>query len=166
MKGGDVNYRIFDRPGFIVAGRNRQFTTKSGLNFKQIPLWWDEFVNSQDCEELTVLSGNLPGAMTGGVMLGVDFGSPDVEEFSYAIGVELHEGISSGTFRKIDIPPATWTAFECALDDIQATYKHIFSEWLPSSGYKHDAGPHIEVYLPERPRQKMKCELWVPVIKE
>ena len=161
-----MNYHIFNKPGFIVAGRSRQFTTKSGLNFKQIPLWWDEFVNSRDWKELTALSGNHPGAMTGGVMLGVDFGSPDVEEFSYAIGVEIPEGISSGTFEKMDIPPATWAAFECTLDDIQDTYKHIFSEWLPSSVYKHDAVPHIEVYLPERPRRKMKCELWIPIIKK
>jgi AraC family transcriptional regulator len=161
-----MNYRISKNPGFIVAGRSRQFTTKSGLNFKQIPLWWHEFVNSRDWKELISLSGDHPGAMTGGVILGVDFGSPDVEEFSYAIGVELPEGISSGTFRKIDIPPATWAAFECTMDDIQDTYKYIFSEWLPSSDYKHDAAPHIEVYLPERPHQKMTCELWIPIIKK
>ena len=161
-----MDYRIFDKPGFIVAGRSKKFTTTNGLNFKQIPLWWDKFMNSQDCEELTALSGNHPGAMTGGVMLGVDFGSPDVEEFSYAIGVELPEGISSGKFRKMDIPPATWAVFECSLDDIQDTYKYIFSEWLPSSVYKHDAVPHIEVYLPEKPGRKMRCELWIPIIKK
>ena len=82
-----MNYRVSKNPGFFVAGLIRQFTTTNGLNFKQIPLWWAEFVNSRDWKELTALSGNHPGAMTGGVMLGVDFGSPDVEEFSYAIGV-------------------------------------------------------------------------------
>lgn len=133
-----MNYRIFNKPGFIVAGRSRKFTTTNGLNFIQIPLWWDEFVHSRDFEKLIALSGNHPGAMTGGVMLGVDFGSP----------------------------PATWAVFECTLDNIRDTYKYIFSEWLPSSGYKHDAVPHIEVYLPERPRQKMKCELWIPIIKK
>ncbi len=123
-------------------------------------------MNSRDFEELIALSGDHPGAMTGGVMLGVDFGSPDVDEFSYAIGVEIPGGTSSGAYSKIDIPPATWAVFECALDHIQDTYKYIFSEWLPSSGYKHDAAPHIEVYLPERPHQKMKCELWIPIIKK
>ena len=84
-----MNYRIDNKPGFVVAGRTKQFTTTNGLNFKQIPLWWSEFMNSPDFKDLSTFSGNQPGAVTGGVILGVDFGSPDVKEFSYAIGIEL-----------------------------------------------------------------------------
>ena len=161
-----MNYRIVRKASFTVIGRTRQFTTKDGLNFKLIPLWWNEFFNSPDYGQLTALSNKLPGKVTGGVMLGIDFGSPNSAEFSYGIGVEVPENIPPGSFVKMEIESATWAIFGCTLDKMQETYKYIFGEWFPSSSYKHDALPHIEVYLPEIPNEQMKCELWIPIIKK
>ena len=155
---------IVNKPGFSVVERRRQFTTGDGSNFKLIPLWWSEFLNSPDYEKLNALSKKQPGKVTGGVILGIDYGSPDSAEFSYGIGVEVPRSIPSSLFAKTDIPPANWAIFDCAIDQIQETYKYIFNEWFPSSGYKLDKVPHIEVYLPPAPDEKMKCELWIPVV--
>lgn len=161
-----MSFQIVDKPGFTVIGRTRQFTTADGSNFKLIPLWWNEFLNSPDFEELTALSNKQPGKVTGGTLLGIDFGSPDSVEFSYGIGAELPERISAGIFVKMDIASATWAIFECTLDKMRETYTYIFGEWFPSSGFKHDAVPHLEVYLPAMEGEKMKCALWIPIVKK
>jgi AraC family transcriptional regulator len=166
MRENTLSCRLVDKPGFTVIGQTRKFTTIAGANFKLIPLWWNEFVNSPDYEELTSLSDKHPGKVTGGVILGIDFGSPDSTEFSYGIGVEVPEPISSKLFVNMEIASATWAIFNCTLDKMQATYKYIFSEWFLSSGYKHDTVPHIEVYLAAKPSEKMKCELWIPIRKK
>jgi len=158
--------RVVDKPAFNVIGRTKQFTTSNGANFRLIPLWWNEFLNSPDCQKLTALSHQQPGKVTGETLLGIDFGSPESEEFSYGIGVELPEDSPQEAFIKMNIAAATWAIFDCTLDKMQETYKYIFSEWFPSSGYVHDAVPHLEVYLPEISGEKMKCELWIPVIEK
>lgn len=166
LKGGDdMDYRIIEKPGITIAAKTRQFTTSNGQNFVEIPKWWHEFLTSSECQALTSLAGNKPGAVTRGAMLGICYGEADDVEFSYAIGVELPQGASSGAFEKIEIPAATWVVFDCTLDNLQEVTKRIFSEWFPSTGYEHDSTPELEVYLPEKPGKPMNCELWIPIIK-
>ncbi|MEW9677280.1 GyrI-like domain-containing protein [Lentibacillus sp. L22] len=44
------------------------------------------------------------------------------------------------------------------------TWKQIFSEWFPSSGYKHAGTPELEVYLDENPSSPdLYSEIWIPV---
>ncbi len=167
LKGGnDMDYRIIEKPGLTIAARTRQFTTANGQNLVDIPKWWDEFLVTKDCQALTSLSGNKPGAVTRSAMLGICYGEADDVEFSYGIGVELPQGASSGEFEKIEIPAATWALFDCTIDNLQDVTRRIFSEWFPSTGYEHDAIPELEVYLPEKPGEVMKCELWMPIIKK
>ena len=167
LKGGnDMDYRLIEKPGLTVAARTRQFTTINGQNFVEIPKWWDEFMASPECQALTSLSGNKPGAVTSSIMLGICYGEADAVEFSYGIGVELPQGASSGAFEKIEIPATTWAVFDCTLDNLQDVTKRIFSEWFPSTGYEHDAKPELEVYLPEKPGEVIQCELWMPIIKK
>ncbi len=161
-----MDYRMVEKPGFDFAGRTRQFTTVDGQNFRQIPLWWDEFLSSPDCSKLMAVAGNKPGAVTGGAMLGVCYGPADAVEFSYGIGIELPAGVSPGPWEKLPVPSTSWAVFDCTLDDLQEVTKRIFSEWFPSTGYEHDSIPEIEVYLPEKPGGKMQCELWIPIIKK
>ncbi len=166
LKGGsDMEYRIEKKPGFSFAGRTRKFTTVNGENFKKIPVWWQEFTASPECSLVRELCGNRPGQVTRGEMLGICFGDADAVEFSYGIGVELREGKTPGQFEKIDVPQTTWAVFDCTLDDLQEITKRVFSEWFPSTGYEHDNIPEFEVYLPEKPGQPMRCELWFPVKK-
>ena len=167
LKGGnDMDYRIMEKSGLTIAARTRQFTTVNGQNFVEIPKWWDEFLASPECQTLTSLSGNKPGALTRSTMLGICYGEADDVEFSYGIGVELPRGASSGAFEKIKIPAATWAVFDCTLDNLQDVTRRIFSEWFPSTGYEHADMPELEVYLPEKSGEVAKCELWMPIIKK
>lgn len=43
-------------------------------------------------------------------------------------------------------------------------WKQIFSEWFPSSGYKHAGTPELEVYSDENPSSPdLYSEIWIPV---
>ena len=165
LKGGnDMDYRILERPTFPVAITSRQFTNVGGQNFKDIPAWWQEFMASPDCGEMTALTGEKPGVQTGGVMLGVCYGDAGTGEFSYGIAVELPEGASAGKFEKMVIPATTWAVFACTLANLQDVTKQIFREWYISTGYEHPGTPDLEVYLPEGSGDDMKCEIWAPVV--
>lgn len=167
LRGGtDMDYRIIEKPAFPVAITSRQFTNVDEQNFKDIPKWWQEFLASPDFNEMTSLSGDKPGAITGGTMLGVCYGEADTGEFSYGIAVELPEGISPGKFEKMMIPATTWAVFDCTLANLQDVTKRIFGEWYTSTGYEHPGTPDLEVYLPEGTGQDMKCQIWAPVIRK
>jgi len=167
LKGGnDMDYKILKKPAFQIAMTSRKFTSINGQNFKDIPVWWNEFLTSPDCAALTSLSENSPGASTGGVMLGVCYGAAGEDEFSYAIAVELPPGVSPGKFEKMEIPATTWAVFDCALAYLQDITKHVFGEWYASTGYEHPGTPDLEVYLPEGDGQDMKCQIWAPIIKK
>ena len=167
LKGGnDMDYKILKKPVFPIALTSRQFTNIDGQNLKDIPKWWDEFLASPDNQKMTAISEGKPGAVTGGVMLGVCYGEADTGEFSYGIAVELPEGISPGKFERMEIPATTWAVFDCTLANLQDVTKHIFGEWYLSTGYEHPGTPDLEVYLPEGSGQDMKCEIWAPVVKK
>jgi AraC family transcriptional regulator len=167
LKGGnDMDYKILKKPAFSIAMKSRKFTTVNGQNFKEIPVWWQEFLASPDCAALTGLNSNAPGAMTGGVMLGVCYGAADTGEFSYAIAVELPDGAGAGKFEKMEIPATTWAVFDCTLGKSQEISVQIFGEWYMSTGYEHPGTPDMEVYLPEGEGDDMKCQIWAPVVKK
>ena len=167
LRGGtDMDYRIVEKTAFPVAITARQFTSIDGQNLKDIPAWWQEFVVSPDCAEMTSLAGNKPGAVTGGTMLGVCYGEAETGEFSYGIAVELPEGGSPGKFEKMVIPATTWAVFDCTLANLQDVTRRVFGEWYMSTGYEHPGTPDLEVYLPEGEGQDMKCQIWAPVIKK
>jgi AraC family transcriptional regulator len=164
--GNDMDYRILERPAFPVAITSRQFTTAGGQNFRDIPVWWQEFMASPDCGEMTALTGEKPGKQTGGMMLGVCYGEAGTGDFSYGIAVEIPEGASAGKFEKMVIPATTWAVFACTLANLQDVTKQVFREWYTSTGYEHPGTPDLEVYLPEGSGDDMKCEIWAPVVKQ
>jgi AraC family transcriptional regulator len=173
LKGGDdMDYSIIEKKAFNIAITKKRFTTAGGQNFIKIPQWWDEFLKSPDCKAMESLTGNKPGKVTGGTMLGVCISDiciddPNNYEFYYGIAVELPEKAGAGKFEKIEVPAATWAVFDCTLDNLQDVTRRIFSEWFPSTGYEHDAKPELEIYLPEDPHSKvMRCQIWIPVVKK
>jgi AraC family transcriptional regulator len=164
LKGGkDLDYRIIEKPAFQVALTARQFNNLNGQNLKEIPEWWGEFEGSPDWKALTALSGDKPGGVTGGIMLGVCYGESKGGNFYYGIAVELPAGVSPGKFDRMLIPATTWAVFECTLANLQEVSKHVFGEWYISTGHEHSGGPDLEVYLPEVGGQAMPCQIWAPL---
>ena len=166
--GNDVEYKIVKKPAFTVAGRIKRFTTDVQQNMAQIGQWFLEFLSSPEHQKLLDFGGNKPGAVTGGIKLGICFRENKEERWSYAIAVELPKGKSPQPYKTLDVPASTWAVFETHVDDIEKCWRQIFSEWFPSTGYEHTGGPEMEVYLlgdPDDPAT-WKCQIWVPVVKK
>lgn len=163
--GNDMDYRKIETPAFNIAMTSRKFTNIGGKNFKDLPIWWGEFRKSPDCAALTALSGNRPGKLTKGTMLGICYGEEKTGEFYYGIAVELLKGTSAGKFELMQIPATSWAVFDCLLPDFQETSTKIFRDWYLATGNEHTGGPDIEVYLDMGivPYKEMRCQIWAPV---
>jgi AraC family transcriptional regulator len=44
------------------------------------------------------------------------------------------------------LPSQTYAVFTCTLPTLRATYNTIYQTWLPTSSYRHGAGPEFELY--------------------
>lgn len=168
LKGGNnMDYRIIEKPAFRVAGRIRWFTTVNKQNLVKIPEWWEEFLKSAEYQQLADVAGNKPGAVTGGLMLGICIEEGQAEDFRYAIAVELPGGKSAGSFETLDLPASTWAVFDTTLDDIQPCWQRIYEAWFPSTGYEHTGAPELEVYLPgDMDNPITGCQIWIPINKK
>ena len=115
-------------------------------------------------EALHRATGGLPGAVTGGTILGVSLiGDPAVRNFYYCIGVEgeAPEGCES-----FHIPAGEWAIFRnqgIMPDALVEAEMLAFERWLPQSGLRHRAAPEMEVYLPDAGDGMIHVEFWLPV---
>ncbi len=159
---GDVamNYKIEKKPSFDFYGITRRFTTVNGENFKKIPLFWQESMQDgsydkmiDKCSEESCLGVCMPM-------------NPDEDvEFDYLIGAFGKPG--DERFDEHTVPEAEWAVFllEGPMHSVlQDTWKRIFSEWFPTTGFRHANLPEFEVYLGgDVNAADYKMEIWIPI---
>lgn len=159
----DMDYSIVEKQGFEVAGVLRRISAKDGVNFMQVPAFWDECMKDGSYESICRMAD-------GGEMYGIclDF-AEDQTQFGYMIAARAKGGAPKG-FVKRGIPAATWAVFRAVGPvpfAVQDVTKRIFSEWFPSTGYEHDDAPELEVYPMGNPGAAEYCtEIWIPVKKK
>ena len=158
----DMEYRLVEQTGFTIVGRSIRTTTRDQENLRRIPEFWDECCASGLGERLRRIGGDLLGVC-------MEF-SPDMEEFTYVIGVRWTGGSPPADLESKEIPAATWAVFTSVgplPGAIQKVWERIFSEWFPASGYEHADAPEIEVYPPgDGQAPDYRCEVWIPVVKK
>jgi AraC family transcriptional regulator len=166
LRGGkDMDYKIIEKPAFSVFGKSIRVTTKDGENFKIVPKFWNE----SDANGLTEkLCARAPGAdECFGICMDMDY---EKEEFTYMIAIRKPDGVNVSPFEERVIPASTWAVFESIgplPESVQKVWQGIFSEWFPSTGYEHAAGPELEVYpsgFMTDPQHR--CEIWIPIVKK
>jgi len=65
-----------------------------------------------------------------------------------------------------EVPAAREAVFQSNLSDLGATWQHIFTEWLPNSGYEHvQGGPPFERFPPGCHEGTAPVTIHVPVRK-
>ncbi|MPN02252.1 hypothetical protein SDC9_149466 [bioreactor metagenome] len=160
---GDKNmeYKIVDKKGFAVIGKQRRITMTDGDNFRQVSAFWYDCMKDGSYEWLCSKVGKL-----GVLGICMDYTK---DEFNYMIAVENIKDPLPAGYISAKIPDATWAVFESvgALPEaVQILTRRIFTEWLPATGYQHDCAPEIEVY-PEGDTYSpnYRCEIWIPVKK-
>jgi len=95
--------------------------------------------------------------------LGVSFPTADEDVTEYLAGMKVApgtpvpEGLESRT-----VPGGRHAVFECPVDAIGATYRHIFNAWLPGAALQFDAGRAPFEQYPENVAERPVC-LHIPV---
>ncbi|WMJ21966.1 AraC family transcriptional regulator [Paludicola sp. MB14-C6] len=155
LEGGtSMDYQIVKKDAFQVVVKSRIF--KEETSATEIPKFWTEYFNSGVAEKVC-------GAM--GICAAETCNKKD---WKYGIGCDkkLVQEIPDG-FEVWNIPANTWAIFHCVgamPKAIQAMWKRIYSEWLPSSNYELLPDYDIEFYTEgDNSSEDYVSEIWIPV---
>jgi len=163
-----MNYRIEERPAFSLTGTWIRVTSDQGENFKTIPAFWEKSMKDGSFSALARAAPAGSGIGVCGVC--ADCGT-DAAYFDYLIAIETpaDRALLPPLCKDVAVPAATWGIFESRgplPKAVQETWKRIFSEWFPSSGWECADGPQLEVYGPgDGAREDYYSEIWIPLKK-
>jgi AraC family transcriptional regulator len=155
-----MKYKTINLDAFSVVGVKEFTSVENGVNFINIPQMWARL----PVETLAAMQGlsDLEPSGVLGLCANVHDGG-----FDYWIAAATTGECPAG-LEKLDIPAAQWAVFEITgtmPEALQDGFKHIFNEWLPSSGYRHAGAPEIEWYSDgDMSSPEYRSEIWVPVI--
>ncbi|HDR7321898.1 MULTISPECIES: AraC family transcriptional regulator [Bacillus] len=173
LGGIQMEYRIVNKPEFLMAGYELKTTSKEGKNHQDIPAFWQEYLQKD-------LGTTIPNRKDTSqwVELGLctDF-NLETGDFTYIIGMEVtgFENVPN-EIAKRTFPAATYAVFttpkvphEEMVSSIHQTWNAVFSEWFPHSGYEHCGVTEFELYDERSHADKSEfaqIELWLPVKKK
>lgn len=167
----EMEYKIRKQKAFRALGARLATTVEDGKNLREIPAFWNEVHRDGRVARLLALcEGKQPDPTLPAPLLGicVSHGATD-SSFDYYIAIPSDSPVQPG-LEEVLLPEATYAVFSCvgALPAaMQTLTTHVYSEWLPSSGYRLGGGPDIEVNPEGNPSSpSYQSELWVPVEEE
>jgi len=155
-----------------LAGFALKTRSKDGENTREIPKFWLDYIKDGRCKKL-----HEETFVKNHVEYGACFPeNPENGEFIYVIGVEVKDGhiipegyhvctIPDALYAVFSSPPAEKAKFS---SEIQGTWKYIYSEWFPNSGYEFHGGKvDFELY-DERCMGETGnvCDIYIPVVKK
>jgi AraC family transcriptional regulator len=145
------------KPAFTIVGMLLRATPMT----PEIPKLWDRFVPRID--EIAHLAEPKTDY---GVM---DHFDEATGQFDYLAGcsVTAVDTLPAG-MQQWDVPANTYAVFTTTVPTIGQVMGHIYNTWLPTSGYRHAAGPYFERYgehfNPEDPASTFS--IYIPVEKQ
>jgi AraC family transcriptional regulator len=157
-----MNYKMIEMKELTVAGIKKTMNLVNGdEDFYGIMRMWSALTEDTAAPIMPLSNGAI------GELIGVSANN-NGRTFDYYIGCTTEE-MSVPGLEVLHIPAATWGVFEVtgALPDSMInTWKRIFTEWFPSSGYESLPLPTIEVYSEgDSGADDYHSELWTPVAK-
>ncbi|HEX7474709.1 MAG TPA: AraC family transcriptional regulator [Dehalococcoidales bacterium] len=167
--------KIIKKPAFKVTGFERKTTNIGGVNYRELPQFWDRYFAENWAK---ILRGRIKPVQD--TDLGLCFpGGMEKGEFSYVIGVEVADfnDIPEEMFRG-EVPAATYAVFTTPPAErlgggfskvIQRTWDYVFAEWFPNSGYEFDDKSKIDFELYDERAQGdhgIQIDIYVPVVKK
>ncbi|MBP5945688.1 MULTISPECIES: GyrI-like domain-containing protein [unclassified Pseudomonas] len=139
----------------LIAGLGGRFTqdTTDG-----IPALWEKFIPHL---------GKIPGQKSE-VTFGVCCNADGKGGFEYIAGVEISKlDDLPEQYRWIEVQPQDYAVFEHkgSLDQLPATFQHIWKTWLPQSGREAADAPEFERYSEDfNPKLHTgTLEIWLPL---
>ncbi len=157
-----MNYRIVKKDEMHIIGFKKWFSTENDSQMTEIPKMWDSITDELK-QQITALSNN-----DGVVGLCADMYDGG---FDYWIGC-MSDKPCPENLEEMTVPASYWAVFEVIgsmrplPNPMQDIWKRIYSEWLPSSGYKHAMLPEIEYYSAgDMMAEDYRSEIWIPIKK-
>ena len=99
-------------------------------------------------------------------ILGVNVSKDDGQSYQIAVASSREAPVWAD---EMHVPSGLWAVFDCTGPCDTATaecYRRIYSEWLPSSGYKLSGDVSIEVYPQgDFSSASYRSEIWMPISK-
>ena len=147
----------------------RVVSMKDGNNFIECPSLWQEIVSNGMYQKL-IDSTHLPMGQDGiNLANAIDcYRDTGKESFPYMIFAFKTEKSETKDYTVITVPAATWAVFksdfhtmEGTSDAIQNLIKRVYSEWLPTAGYRKVE--QFEMELTYKEGDKFYSEIWIRV---
>lgn len=161
---GDVqmNYKIIEQGEMLLVGIKKNLALLNGdEDFEAISKMWAGLTEEKADEIMALSNGAIQG------LIGVSANN-DGETVDYYIACTT-DASSTSDMDTLLIPATTWGVFESIgplPEALVNTWKRIFSEWFPSSGYQCAELPTLEIYEDGDNRaEEYRCELWIPIAK-
>lgn len=166
--------KIIIKESFKIVGYEFKTTLKDNAHSRDIPAFWDK-CGTGDTEKILYSSQNTVRHGEYGICVNT---TPDSDEFSYVLGVEVFDFSNvKQDMCSIQVPSATYAVFTTpAVEDkdfvasIEGTWKYILEEWFPSSNYEIDDSKLDFEFYDERCHpweyEKVSMDIYVPVIKK
>ncbi len=147
--------QFVSKPAFTVVG----FRIRTQAKSPEIPQLWDQFVPRIG----EIQEGSEP-YVSYGLMDNFDF---QRGEMDYMAGnpVAKIDTVPAG-MTSWNVPANTYVVFETSIPKIGETFDHIFSTWLPTSGYQQVAGPYFERYGEDFSPNNPVLTVYIPVEKK
>jgi AraC family transcriptional regulator len=148
--------RLVHGPAILIFGLGQHYNARQSS--AGIPSQWDRFLPHL---------GHIPGQV-GPVAYGVMCDTDDSGNYEYICGVEVTDFPSHPVeFSRLRIPAESYAVFEHRghISSIQATFKTIWNEALPASGYRVKDAPFFERYGEQFDGRTGLggLEIWIPV---
>lgn len=169
-----MDYRIESKEAFQMFGIEKVFKTEGNEEFPRNPHeLWDQCRSNGEYNRLMENAGELPPFLNEDLCKihgTCGYKNTGKESFPYLLCAFVGKSSKMDGYTVVDIPAQTWAIFPSGkfrwnqvVDVINSMNKRIFSEWLPTSGYRQAEGADIEVYGGDS--EFGYVELWYPVSK-
>ena len=157
-----MNYRIMQREKFRVFGVYTEISRDMEAAFQQIPQFCRKCDEDLVPDEINGLLGRFDDNYTISALY--DYSE---ETFKYMLCQFLPKGLTiPDKFTVLDIPAETWAVFDVPGGDAQGTWRRIWTEWFPASGYESVDAASFEMYYGLARHNNAHMEIWVPVKKK
>lgn len=158
-----MKYRIEEKKSFRVVGVKERYSTDIEESFEKLPKMWGKYNANGITEIIYKLSNEEPCGCMG------ICGPVSNDMFDYWIAVSSSKECPPN-MREMEIPASTWAIFEVIgpmPKAIQEANRRIYTEWFPTTGYKHTMTAELELYLEgNTDSPDYKSEIWIPVVKK
>ncbi len=163
MGGTEMNYRIENLHAFSAVGVRHGVSMENA--FSLIPRIWQEMGQSEIGNKLfKLIDENSNKQLSGiiGILSEGDWGKKDDLIYYTAAPYEKEAPVD---MEKVSFPESQWVVFEVpTLGDMPKSWRSLYDQWVPTSGYALADLPAIECYYP--PGHNPQNELWIPISKK